>query len=885
MTLESGTRLGPYEIVAPIGAGGMGEVYRARDTRLERTVAVKILPSHLSADAEARQRFEREARAISSLNHPNICTLYDVGHQEGVDYLVMEFLEGETLAARLGRGALPLDQFLKYAMDICEGLDRAHRGGVVHRDLKPGNVMLSKSGAKLMDFGLAKQKSAAQAGHSSLEATLTTPAGSHPLTAQGTVVGTFQYMSPEQVEGKEADARSDMFALGAVLYEMATGKRAFEGKTAASAMAAVLEREPAPISSVQPMTPPAMDRLVKTCLAKDPDDRWQTAHDVKLQLKHIAEGGSQTSAAAMLAPRRTRGWGWAGWAVAALLAVVAGAAWLGRREATSTRSSLQTFLPAPQGTTYFFNGDAAGFPVISPQGDKVAFVAVDEHGGRLLWVRSLVDGSVRSLPGTESPFLPFWSPDGKSLGFFSAGQMKRISLSGGAAVDIAPADNPRGGAWGVGDVILYTPATQSGMFSVPATGGTPKEITPLDARHTTYRWPYFLPDGKHFLYLAGSHTKPHAELDEIYVASVDGKDARRLTGTTSNAIAVPGYLLFLQGTALVAQPFDESSAKLSGEPTPVALNVHFEEGNWRGVFDASADGTLIYQALTGAQGSELIWYGRDGRVLSKLGEMDRYQELRLSPDGKSLAVAVGDPSSNVWVYDLERGLRTRFTFTGTSNRNPIWSPDGKQIAFSRGQTDLFVIGAHSAGTEGMLISSPSLKRPTDWSPDGKTMLLSEAPLGVGVSTMNVESKEVKEFLPRELSTTDAQFSPDGHWVAYTSLESGHVEVFVTQIPGPNGKWQISTNGGQEPRWRGDGKAIFYWSIDHTFMEAEVEPGAGQFSVRKVQPLFKAEMPMYPFGSPMYDVTRDGKRFIVNTASSVQDQPITVVTNWSERVKK
>jgi Tol biopolymer transport system component/tRNA A-37 threonylcarbamoyl transferase component Bud32 len=890
VSLAAGTKLGPYEVVAPLGAGGMGEVYRARDTRLNRTVAIKVLPAKMVSDVDSRQRFEREAKTISALQHPNICTLYDLGHQDGVDYLVLEFVEGETLEARLAKGPLPVEQVLRYSGEIAGALDKAHRQGIVHRDLKPGNIMLTKSGAKLLDFGLAKLQVDSAALSSALTEVTVADA---KLTAAGMLVGTFQYMAPEQLEGKEADGRSDIFALGAVIYEMATGKAAFAGKSRASLIAAILSTEPPAISSVQPMTPPALDRVVKRCLAKDPDDRWQNAGDLASELKWIGEGGSQAGVAApVTAAAPAKKPSWLPWAVAAAFAALAFFAMvLYLRNSGAPANSIQAYLPPPDNTTYFFSGDGAGYPIISPQGDQVAFAASDEKGTRLLWVRSLADGSARSLPGTDSATLPFWSPDGKSLAYFASGKVKRVAVVGGAPVDIVDAENPRGGSWGANDIIIYTPSTQNSIFSVPTTGGTPKQVTAIDhARHTTHRWPYFLPDGKHFLYLAASHAKPHSDLDEIYVASLDGKENRRLTGATSNAVAVPGYLLFLQGTSLMAQPFDLSSATLKGEPVSIAPNVHFEEGNWRGVFDCAQDGTLVYQSAMGSQGTQLVWYGRDGRVLGKLDEVGRYGELRLSPDGHKLVAAIGDPASSIWVYDLVRGVRTRYTFAATADRSPIWSADGRQILFMRnsasGGSDIYAIDTDSAGTEKLFYSSKTLKRPTDSSPDGKTLAITETQVGVGVSLLpTTGDKQPSEFLSQKLNTSDAMFSPDGHWVAYSSQESGRNEIFVTQFPEARGKWQISASGGRQPRWRRDGKAIFFWATDQNFMEAEVETKGGQFQVGAVRPLFKVAMPLSPFGSPTYDVTPDGQRFIVNTANSTGDQPLTVVTNWTARVKK
>ena len=882
MSLVPGAKLGPYEIVSAIGSGGMGEVYRARDTRLNRIVAIKILSKQVSVQPELRDRFEREARTISSLQHPNICTLHDIGQQDGMDFLVLEYVEGEPLDQRIAKGPLPIDQVLRYSAEIGDALDKAHRQGIVHRDLKPGNVIITRSGAKLLDFGLAKlqEKSSALSGPPT-DVTLATS----KLTTEGMLVGTFQYMAPEQLEGKEADSRSDIFALGTVIYEMATGKPAFAGKSRASLIAAILSSEPQPVSTISPMSPPALDRVLKRCLAKDPDDRWQNAGDLASELRWIAEGGSHAGVPAPPVESRRRNKPWIPWfitAAFAMLAVIAGILYF-TADRTPKRA-IQAYLPPPLNTSYFFSGDSAGFPVISPQGDMVAFVAIDEHASRLLWIRSLTDGSTHSIAGTENADFPFWSPDGKSVAFFTPGKIKRVAIGGGLPSDIAEAPNARGGTWGRDDIILFTPATQEAIYSVPASGGEPKKVTTVDLkRHTTHRWPYFLPDGKHFLYLAASHNKPHAELDEIYVASLDGKENRKLTVSTSNAITVPGYLLFLQGTNLVAQRFDQDSATLSGDPIFVAQNVHFEEGNWHGVFDCSRDGTLIYQSSPGSQGSRLLWYGKDGKLLSTLGDLNYYQELQLSHDGKRLVVSVGEPAGSIWIYDLARGVKARYTFSN-NDRAPIWSPDDKQIVFMRTQAssaNLFVIDSASAGTEHSLYSSSTLKFPSSWSPDGRTLFYTETPVGFGVSQLPLQSDaKPQEFLPKVLTTSSATFSPDGRWVAYVSQESGRSEVFVTQFPGPKGKWQISTNGGSEPIWRRDGKALFYWGSDHAFTEAQLAIQGEQFQVTALHPLFRASMPVVPAGSPTYDVSADGQRFIVNVTPSVEEQPLTLITNWT-----
>src|SRR5271170_861935 len=535
MALASGTNLGPYEIQSPLGAGGMGEVYRAKDTRLDRTVAVKILPGHLSDNLEAKQRFDREARSISSLNHPNICTLHDIGHQDGIDFLVMEYLEGETLADRLRKGPLPTEQVLKIGIEICEGLERAHKSGVVHRDLKPGNVMLTKTGAKLMDFGLAKAAPVGASPASSLTMTISHPSADQPLTAQGTIVGTFQYMSPEQTEGKEADARSDIFALGAVLYEMATGKRAFTGKTQASLVAAILASDPPPISMVQPMSPPALEQVIKSCLAKDPDDRFQTVHDLKLQLKWIAQASaSQLAAPAQIRARRVVqkrtlliaavvGW---------ILAASALAIFLSSRAQleNARRPVTASWLPP---TDTEFTTVVDGALTLSPDGSKLAFLTGEASDAKL-WIRDVATGAVHQME-VDRPTFPFWSPDGKNIGFFSAGKLKKVALAGGPVQVLCDAPEGRGASWSSRGVIIFTPNIREPLYNVPEGGGAPEKITEAQPGWT-HRNPYFLPDGDHFLFtyrdVMGAQTAT-VGAGALYGASLSGEKPRQILASAS----------------------------------------------------------------------------------------------------------------------------------------------------------------------------------------------------------------------------------------------------------------------------------------------------------------------------------------------------------------
>ena len=585
MRLQTGTRLGPYEILAPLGSGGMGEVYRARDTRLDRAVAVKVLPSHLSQSHDAHQRFEREARAVSSLNHPHICTLHDVGRHEGIAFLVMEYIEGETLVARLDRGPLPSGELLRYAIQIADALDKAHRQGVVHRDLKPGNIMLTKSGAKLLDFGLAKSIGGAVAVAPGLTAS---PTVSTPLTAEGSILGTFQYMAPEQLEGQEADARSDIFAFGAVLYEMATGRRAFQGKSPSSVIAAILHLDPPSIATLQPLSPPALERVVNRCLAKDPDERWQTARDLGFELQWIAQTGSQPGVpAAAASQKRTRER--LLWLLAVVLLGAAGAA-LGlnwRRADSIEPRAIRAFVPAPDRTTFRLISLGAGPVAVSPDGSRLVFSARKENGVELLWVRPLDSVVATPLAGTEGASYPFWSPDGRNIGFFANGKLKRIDADGGAALSLCDAVSARGGTWSPEGIILFAPLQASGLFRVPADGGAPVQVTKLNEERWegSHRWPQFLPDGRKFIYYSRKPTGVE-EGRSVIASSLDGGDARIILRADSNAVYASGHLLFMRETTLMAQPFRPDDLMLNGDAFPVADQVQLDMSFSRGIFSA-----------------------------------------------------------------------------------------------------------------------------------------------------------------------------------------------------------------------------------------------------------------------------------------------------------
>jgi hypothetical protein len=636
MTLASGAKLGPYEIQSLLGTGGMGEVYRALDTRLDRAVAIKVLASHLSSSPESKQRMEREARAISALNHPRICQLYDVGSHDGSDYLVMEFLEGETLAERLRKGAMPLNEILKVGIAIAEALAVAHRQGFVHRDLKPGNIMLTASGAKLMDFGLAKPLALTKtvSGSASMPAftAVATMSGASPLTpltTAGSIVGTIQYMSPEQIEGKEADARSDIFAFGAVLYEMTTGNRPFQGKSQISLASSILEKDPDPISTVTPTTPPAFEHVITTCLQKDPEDRFQTAHDIKLELQWIAAQKPVlvTHAEVAAAPIRPSRFPWIAALVAALIAAAALALLFYRPHPTA--NSVRAIISAPDKAMLNLSGDSGGPPVLSPDGTQLAFTATGADGKVLLWVRPMNSLEAHPVPDTDGAIFPFWSPDNSSLGFFAHGQLKTVDLNGSGAIQVlAESGVGRGGAWGPGGVILYSANPTSPMLRINAKGGEPTPITNIDlTQHTSHRWPYFLPDGKHYLYLAINHEASKAANDTLYYASLDGHENRSLFHSQSSAVYGNGYLLFARGNVLLAQAFDPDTGTLSGEPHTVAHGVMNDASNWHLGASVSRDGLLVI-GNGGDADQELVWLDRTGKQLG---------QTRQSPDGEAFS--------------------------------------------------------------------------------------------------------------------------------------------------------------------------------------------------------------------------------------------------------
>jgi serine/threonine protein kinase/Tol biopolymer transport system component len=883
MRLGIGTKLGPYEIQSPLGAGGMGEVYRARDTRLDRDVAVKVLPTTLSSDPSLRQRLEREAKAVSKLSHPHICTLHDIGHQDGVDFLVMELVEGETLEHRLEKGSLLPEQTIRFAAQIADALAHAHKLGFVHRDLKPSNVMLTKTGAKLMDFGLAKEFAPAPSAATLTEMT----ADQLKLTVEGTIVGTFQYMAPEQLEGKEVDARTDIFSLGGVIYEMATGQPAFAGKSRASLIAAILSSEPQPMAALQPMTPPALARVVKKCLAKDPDERWQSASDLASELNWIAEGHSQTGEPERV-PAGSRRWQRASWLLAAtffLLAVAGGAAWWQANNRRPPPMYFHTSVPFP-----------ANDLALSPDGRMLAIVAYSGQASNyVLWTYEVGGRQTNPLVGTQGASFPFWSPDGKFIGFFADGKLKKVEVSGAQVQVLCDAPNGRGGTWNRDGVIVFTPDSFGGMSRVSSSGGSPAEITKLDVSRfeQSHRWPVFLPDGKHFLYF-GANFSGQLENNAIFLGSLDSQERRLLVSTSANAAyAEPGYLVYMRDNkTLVAQPFDRRRYVLSGETRTLSDEVQYTPLVDRAIFTVSGGEILVTQTGKGASLSQLTWFDRSGKPAGTVGKPGSYSNVRLSPDGRRVATDQTDPDGrkiDIWVHEPARDATMRLTFAPASNQAAIWSPDGRQILFSSTRKlggQLYLKNADGSGSEEEVADpgASTVVNVWDWSRDGKYVLFKK---GNELWYLSWPERVAKPLLQAKWTVRNAQFSPDGRSMAYASNETGNMEVYVSPFPSANGKWQVSSAGGQEPRWRQDGKELFYLSSEGKMMAVAVTTGAS-FEAGSPAALFQTHrrQPVSSQDVFSYDVSGDGQRFLIPTkVDEANAAPLSILLNWASGMEK
>ena len=897
MSLPTGTKLGPYEVLGQLGAGGMGEVYRARDTRLDRTVAIKVLNSTLSATPDLKARFEREARSISQLNHPHICVLHDVGHDGGTDFLVMEYLEGESLADRLKRGSLPVAEQLDIAIQVADALAAAHNAGIVHRDLKPGNVMMTQAGAKLLDFGLAKPLSAmaASSGTSSAAPSFTavktmsgpSPAMS-PLTTHGSIVGTIQYMSPEQIEGREADARSDMFAFGSMLYEMATGRRPFEGKSQLKIASAILEDQPTGVRTLRSDIPPGLERLILACLNKDPLARVQCARDLKLQLTWLRdEPRQETPGRVEPGAKRNRTAWWAAAMLSCAVLIAALLLWSNLRPQPGISAYI---LPPDKAVFTIASDDASGPVVLSPDGKQIAFVAQDEKGSNRIYVRALDETEAKPVPGTDFATYPFWSPDAKSLAFYSNGKLRRVDLAGGPVLEICAAARFRGGSWGADDVILFAPDVTSGIFRVSANAASaPVEVTKVAASQTTNRWPVLLPDGKHFIYLASNHSDPNASAQNgIYFASLDGKENRLLLSAESNAIYARGQLIWEQGGSLLARTFDSSSGKLSGETAPLAGGVAFNSSTWRAAFDATSNGLLVYQPGLAASSSKLILYTPDGKP-TELPDSGGFMDMRISPDGRKIA-ALTRSNHEIWILDLAEGTRVRFTF-GAAADGFAWSADSKFLYYATFDRSRRILRkpVDGSGQESTILEISEPLHVSDVSRDG-TMLLFEQRSGAIPSTswlLPLASGGKPRLLSNEpVGTHFARFSPDGKWVTYVTTETGRNEIYLTSIS-EGGKQQLTNGVGWQCHWAADGKTIYYANEEDATIALPMERSGNAIQPGKPRQMFTTgRLLPNSFYSSSWDVTPDGRHFLVNVSGERSDQTRAVlITNWPARLKK
>jgi len=897
MAPAAGTKLGRYEIRSKIGEGGMGEVYLARDTQLGRDVAVKVLPSTYADDKERLQRFEQEACAASALNHPNILSIYDVGTHEGAPYVVSELLEGQTLRQRLNGTELPLRKTIDYARKIAHGLAAAHEKGIVHRDLKPDNLFITNDGrVKILDFGLAKLT-----GAGNTELSQTSIPTRRVDTDPGKVMGTVGYMSPEQVKGRAVDHRSDIFSFGAIFYEMLSGRRAFQGESAGETMSAILKEEPPDVSETNQRISPALERLVHHCLEKNPEERFHSASDLAFALEALSGSSSgatrtQTAMVSATTQRWIRRHAVAGWIVAASVLLLAALAFIFlyfRRAPTAEPTEATRFtIPLPEKAV------TIGPPVISPDGRRLVFRLTTEDGKEFLWMRPLASLDAQPLAGTESGIQPFWSPDGRSIAFFSRGKLKRLDLSAGAPQTLCDAPSNVSGTWSTSGWILFSRGVADGLYRVPATGGTPERVTQVDASRNEleHTWPVFLPDGRHFLYLA-RNAQP--ENSAIYVGSTDSKETKRLLQAHSSAEYAPGYVLFVRENTLVAQGFDIARLEMKGDGLPIAEQVPRNPQNGRAMFSVSENGVLALRT-GGLVQNELIWFDRAGKQLGEVTPPGSYSSPSFSADDKRVAVRRADPQSNnadIWLIDLERGVPIRFTTDPGVDNFPAWAPEGSRIAFvstRNGLTSIYQKSSNGAGAEEAVITSAEPKYNPQWSPDGRYILYSQtnAPTNVDLLLLPLSGeRKPQPFLQTSFIEGQARFSPDGRWVAYISNETGQFEVYVQSFPVTSGKVPISSGGGSQPHWRGDGRELYYYTPDRKLMAVEVNGEGSTFKVGVPRPLFNIRVvgagidQGFP-GNGYYAPARDGKRFLVTTSpESPERQQINIILNWTADLKR
>ena len=888
MPLTPGSKLGPYEIISLLGAGGMGEVYRARDTRLARDVALKILPESFAGDPDRLHRFEQESRAVAALNHPNILAIFDVGQQDRTPFLVSELLEGQSLRAAMDHGALSQRKAIEYGVEIAQGLAAAHQKGVVHRDLKPENLFLTKDGRiKILDFGLAKLASNSDGPPGSDEITLASS-----RTAAGTVIGTPSYMAPEQVRGEPADARTDIFALGATLFEMLSGHRAFRRDTPAETMTAVLKEEPADLTDPARPISPAMDRIVRRCLEKNPDQRFQSAKDLSFALGALSgtDTSSSSRAAYSHSQKPFRSWMLPTLLVAALAIVAVASSYFFK--SSSVLERLQFSIPVPGEVEHVS---------LSADGRMLAFVSPDENtGAPILYVQRVGSSDAILMPNTQGASYPFWSPDDAYVAFFANGKLLKLPASGGSAQVLASVTSARGGTWGRKNVIIYAPAADGPLWSVHPDGTAAAALTTdlFDKLEESHRWPFFLPDGEHFLFWAGNfENDPHDRANGIFESSLGAKNKKLVTSAYSNATFSSGHLLYVDDKQkLMAVPIDASNATISGEPRVMLNSVGFQPSTFWGDFTASENGTIVFNERTQSTLSALTWYDRQGKELGRVGAVGVLANPSLSPDGEHATVDITDLKANnidVWIESLKGGSNSRFTFDPAEEVIGVWSPDGRSIVYRSVAHGPFLALKPSNGLarETALVKLGNVAGdlyPNAWTPDQKQILCTHQGIAnAELVLVPATGGAMIPFLSNKASITNAQISPDGKWVAYSSNESGDWEIYVTTFPGAAGKWQVSRGGGREPRWRGDSKEIFYLGLTSVLMAAPVD-ATGNFSSGTPVPLFqiRARAPISSTDIFTYDVTKDGKRFLVNRYVRPDHVvPLTIVLNSTAQPPK
>ena len=854
----------------------MGEVYLARDELINRDVAIKVLPVAFSSDGERLRRFEQEAQVTGALNHPNILAVYDVGTHDGAPYVVSELLEGETLRERMGGVALPQRKAIDYALQAALGLAAAHEKGIIHRDLKPENLFITKDGrVKILDFGLAKLTGIGDGSESQTEVPTR-----RVDTDPGVVMGTIGYMSPEQLRSKPADHRSDIFSFGAILYEMLSGKRAFRGESTADTMSAILREDPPDLTSTNRTVSPALERVVNHCLEKNPEERFHSSRDLAFAIEALTgSGGMSGSTTTILTERPSRKFRWReilGWAAAVvfLLSSVALATLYVRRPTIEERPVRFVVAMSPE------LGDVST-PVISPDGQTLAFVA-SVNNRRFIYTRSLGKLEAQQVAGTEDGNYPFWSPDSRYLGFFSGNKLKKVEASGGAAQTLCDAPNSFGGTWNRDGGLLISLDTK-GIHRVPAAGGSPVPVFPLDEsrKEVAQAWPQFLPDGRHFLYQSWNGKSSDSA---IMVGTVDGSMRKLLLKADSNPVyAAAGYLLFARESTVLAQAIDATTLELKGEPFPVAENVNYQASNSYANISVSDNGVMAYW-VGGVSNRQLFWFDRAGKQLGPLGPPGEVNDIVLSPDGKRLAMQrLVDGNSDIWLMDLERGVPSRFTFAAETDDTPVWSADGSFVVFSGGNSifNLYRKNSNGVGSPEVLLQSEDGKEATHWSSDGKLLMFTV----YGPKTLfdlwvlPVEGTQPYSLLATEFEESNGQFSPDGRWFAYTSNESGRTEVYVQSFPVSGGKWLVSSGGGSQPRWRRDGKELFYIAPDKQLMSVKVNAGL-TFETSTPSALFLTQINNYAAPN-RYAVSADGQRFLINCpAGEVSRTPFAVVINWT-----